>query len=544
MTDSPFHEGEQAVQERLGVREGIEPWARKVIRPDLPAEHRKFYAGLPYLIVAARDESGRPWATIVAGAPGFVSSPDPSTLLIDGEPVKGDALDGRLTPGTELGVLGIELATRRRNRVNGRVRGSGGGAIVLAVDQSFGNCPQYISEREWRRVSAEAMEPVRHRSERLTSRLAERIRAADTFFIATGHRDSGEDVTFGMDASHRGGAPGFVEVVDDRTLVFPDYAGNNHFNTIGNLVLDPRAGLLFVDFESGGMLQLTGQAEIDWDSEQLARFPGARRLIRFSLDEAICLEDALPLRWDSAAESMRDLRLVEKTRESADVVSFVFEAEDGKPLADFAAGQHLPIEVLTTDRDEPAKRTYSLSNAPGQNRYRISVKREALGAVSRHLHDAIEVGSRLSARAPAGDFILDHEQRPVVLVSAGIGVTPMVSMLHSLTASPESRSIWFVHGARDGEHHALAAEVRKLSRSSEAVHTHVSFSRPRAADRKGRDFDAKGRVTGALLESLLPDLDAEFYLCGPIAFMAELQTALEQLGVSSKQIHSESFGPA
>ena len=131
-----------------------------------------------------------------------------------------------------------------------------------------------------------------------------------------------------------------------------------------------------------------------------------------------------------------------------------------------------------------------------------------------------------------------------MLVSAGIGVTPMLSMLHTLTESRESESIWFVHGARDGAHHALAREVRTLAEASEVVKPHVSFSRPLPEDIEGRDFDAKGRVTAALLDSILPDLDAEFYLCGPIAFMADLQTELEGLGVSSDQIHSESFGPS
>ena len=541
--DSPFHVGEQAVQERLGVREDIEPWARKVIRSYLPAEHRAFFSALPYLVAAARDDAGRPWATIVAGAPGFISSPDPQTLLIEGGPVLGDALHGMFTSGADLGLLGIDLATRRRNRVNGRVRATDGSGIVFAVDQSFGNCPQYIFERELRFESSDQTLPISHRRSRLTPEVAARIRAADTFFIATGHRDEGEDARFGMDASHRGGAPGFVEVADDHTLVIPDYSGNNHFNTIGNLVVDPRAGLLFVDFETGGMLQLTGRAEIDWDSEEINRFPGARRLIRFTLEEVIWLEAALPLRWNSANESVRELCLVEKTRESADVISFVFEAKDGEALADFAAGQHLPIEVAIPDRDETVKRTYSLSSGPGRDRYRISVKRESRGLVSRLLHDSLEVGAVVSAGVPAGDFVLEHGPRVVVLASAGIGVTPMVSMLHALVESAEPRPVWFVHGARDGKHYALANEVRKLVAANEIVSSHVSFSRPLPEDLEGRDFDAQGHVSGALIESIMPDLDAEFYLCGPIAFMADLQADLEELGVCSDQIHSESFGP-
>jgi ferredoxin-NADP reductase/predicted pyridoxine 5'-phosphate oxidase superfamily flavin-nucleotide-binding protein len=479
----------------------------------------------------------------VAGPPGFISSPDPETLLIQGRPVVGDALHESLAAGADVGLLGIELAARRRNRVNGRVRANDRNGVVFAVDQSFGNCPQYISEREWRFVSPDRAASAPVRTRRLTPELTTQIRAADTFFIGTGHRAEGEDVTFGMDVSHRGGARGFVDVVDDRTLVIPDYAGNNHFNTIGNLVIDPRAGLLFVDFETGGMLQLTGRAEIDWDSEDIGRYAGARRLIRFTLEEANWLEGALPLRWDFATEAVRELRLVEKTRESTDVVSFVFEAKDGDSLTAFAAGQHLPIEIDLPDHADPTTRTYSLSNGPSDGRYRISVKREPLGAVSRHLHDSLAVGAIVSARAPAGTFVLDHGRRPVVLVSAGIGVTPMVSMLCALAESPEARPVWFVHGARDGEHHALANEVLALAARSGSVRTHVSFSRPLPEDLERRNFDAQGRVSARLLESILPDLDAEYYLCGPIAFMADLQTELEELGVSSDQIHSESFGP-
>ncbi len=539
-TTSPFHRGEQEVQRRLGVREGIEPWARKVVRPDLPDTHRTFYESLPFLVVAARDTEGRPWATILAGAPGFVHAPSARALEIGARPVPGDALEGSLGPGADLGVLGIELETRRRNRVNGRVSRSGEGGFTVAVDQSFGNCPQYIRERAWRRVEP-AREVQIRRHHRLTPELARRIRAADTLFIATGHRGEGEDPRFGMDASHRGGDPGFVQVEGD-SLVIPDYAGNNHFNTIGNLLLEPRAGLLFVDFESGGMLQLTGCVEIDWDSDEVSHFPGARRLIRFRLEEAVELEAALPLRWDAEAASVRSLRLVERERESDDVVSFVFEARDGGPLADFEAGQHLPVEVDPPTGDR-LSRTYSLSNGPGEGRYRISVKREDRGAVSRILHDALVVGDIVDARTPAGDFVLDHGSRPVVLVSAGIGVTPMVSMLRALVARDEARPVWFVHGARDGRHHALAEEVRRLAAQSDSVAFHVSYSRPGEEDRLGRDYDAEGRVDGALLAGLLPDLDADFYLCGPIGFMAHVQEDLEGRGVHPGRIHSESFGP-
>ena len=182
-----------------------------------------------------------------------------------------------LDHGTQLGLLGIELETRRRNRVNGRITASDNRRVSFEVDQSFGNCPQYIHPRTFTRVQPEKI--AARRAAALSASMREWISNADTFFIASGHH--GNDASGGMDASHRGGDPGFVDVESASRLVFPDYAGNNHFNTIGNLVLDPRAGLLFVDFDGGGLLQLTGRTTIDWDSPAVARYPGARRLVWF-----------------------------------------------------------------------------------------------------------------------------------------------------------------------------------------------------------------------------------------------------------------------
>jgi ferredoxin-NADP reductase len=510
---SPFHEGERAVQRRLGVHEGIEPWARKVVRPTLPSEHQAFYAALPFLVAAARDEKGRPWATLLTGRPGFAQAPDARSLAIATQPARGDALEHALAPGADLGLLGIELATRRRNRVNGRVASADAGGFVLGVEQSFGNCPQYIHERDWK-LEPEASTPRRRHHTRFSPELTRWIRRADTFFIATGHRGRGEDAAFGMDASHRGGEPGFVRVEGERHLVFPDYAGNNHFNTIGNLLLEPRAGLLFVDFETGSLLQLTGRIEIDWDSPAL-----------------------------SDAGSHRLLRVVEKIRESDDVTSFVFEERDGDALPAFESGQHLPIELEVPGQPGHVRRTYSLSSGPGDPRYRISVKREARGLASAHLHDHLEPGDLLDARTPAGDFVLRPGSRPLVLLSTGIGLTPLLSMLRDLVAMEDERPVWFVHGARDGRHHPLAEEIRHLVARHGGARSHVRYSRPRRNDEQGRDYDTPGRVDGELIASLLPDLDADFYLCGPTSFMAGMQDDLEARGVPNERIHSESFGP-
>ena len=540
--ESPFHPGEQEVQERLGVRD-IEDWARKVVRDHLPEDHRAFHTALPFLVVTAQDSEGRPWATLLTGPEGFVASPDARSLVIDSKPVLGDALEGALTPGSDIGILGIELSTRRRNRVNGRVVNNGSGPIVFSVEQSFGNCPQYIRERNWRRVEGEpAGKPTR--GARLTTSQQEWIASADTFFIASGYRAEGESATFGMDASHRGGDRGFVRVASDTRLAFPDYAGNNHFNTIGNLVLDSRAGFLFIDFETGSLLQLTGRASIDWDSKAVAQIPGARRLVTFDIEEIVELHTALDLRWDADAESVRSLRLIEKIPESEDVISFVFEARDGGPLPEFEAGQHLPIELEVPNLTESVRRTYSLSGAPSRDRYRISVKREPLGLASRHLHDQVETGAIIDSRRPAGDFMMTCNKCPTVLVSAGVGLTPMVSMLHALVADSGDSPVWFVHGARDGGHHPLAREVQELAGARAGVRIHVAYSRPRTGDEAGVDYDSEGRVDGALLASLVNNIDAHYFLCGPTRFMADIQSDLESRNVPGELIHTESFGPA
>lgn len=539
-SDSPFHAGERRVQERLGVRD-IEGWARKVVRDHLPEQHRAFHATLPFLVAGARDADGRPWATLLVGPEGFIASPDPRHLTIDARPVTGDALEGALVEGADLGLLGIELSTRRRNRLNGRIapNATGSSALVCAVDQTFGNCPQYIHERGWRRVAgAPAGAPMR--SSRLTPRQRAWIASADTFFVASGYRGEGTSPTFGMDASHRGGDPGFVSIESDTRLMFPDYAGNNHFNTIGNLLLDPRAGLLFVDFVAGSLLQLTGRASIEWSPDVVARVPGARRLIVFDVEELVELPRALPLRWDGDADAVLSLRLVAKRPESDDVTSFVFETRDGGPLPEFEAGQHLPIELDVPGAPAAVRRTYSLSCAPGANQYRISVKREPQGVASTHLHDRVETGAIIRARRPAGEFMISCATCPIALVSAGIGVTPLLSMLHVLAEEHGQRPVLFVHGARDGRHHPLASEARSAAARRPGIRVHVCYSRPLADD---SGHDSVGHVDGALLERLGAPADTRWFLCGPTAFMAGIQTALEGRGVPPELIHTETFGP-
>jgi predicted pyridoxine 5'-phosphate oxidase superfamily flavin-nucleotide-binding protein len=304
--DSPFHDGERSVQRRAGVDARIEQIGRKIIRDHMPDDHRELFAALPFLVLGTLDAQRRPWASLLEGPPGFAHAPDPRTLRVDAMPPAGDPLRESVANGAPVGVLGIELATRRRNRMNGWFADVGANGFAIRVGQSFGNCPQYIQAR---RVLARISDPtpvmVQREGAQLGDRALRLIAGADTFFIATASAAarSGSSQQ-GVDVSHRGGRPGFVraEVRDAHTvLTAPDFRGNFMFQTLGNLAVNPRAGLTFVDFATGDLLLLTGEAATLWDGDELASFVGAERLLRFRVDAGIQLANALPLRWSAPA---------------------------------------------------------------------------------------------------------------------------------------------------------------------------------------------------------------------------------------------------
>lgn len=305
-----FHIGERALQLRAGVRERMAQIGEIALRDYMPDQHRELFGKLPFMVLGGLDAQDRPWATMLAGPPGFVTTPDERHMHIAALPQPPDPLAGQLTPGSPVGLLGIQLETRRRNRMNGLVTAAGKDGLTIAVGQSFGNCPQYIQARE--PSFAADVPPVVAVQEGplLSAQAAAAIAAADTFFIASAAPNARAGLpTEGVDVSHRGGKPGFVRVtVEDghSVLTAPDFNGNSFFNTFGNLVLNPRAGLLFVDFSTGGMLMLTGEADVIWEGAELEAFAGAERLLRFRVTQGISLAHALPLRW-SAPEQARQL---------------------------------------------------------------------------------------------------------------------------------------------------------------------------------------------------------------------------------------------
>ncbi|WP_454694163.1 pyridoxamine 5'-phosphate oxidase family protein [Achromobacter aegrifaciens] len=291
---SPWHAGERLLQQRAGVAERMEVAGPKVIRDYMPDQHRIFFQQLPFVVAGAVDGQGDPWAGVLEGLPGFVSSSDPRSLRVSAMPDADDPLLAGLGPDQQVGLLGIELHTRRRNRANGRIAAWDGKRFEVAVTQSFGNCPQYIQAREFQFSRSPALRFPGTPQERggLDDAARALIARSDTFFVATYADEGGRRV----DVSHRGGKPGFVRV-DGDVLTIPDFSGNRFFNTLGNIALNPRAGLLFIDFERGDVLQLTGAAEVVLDSPEIAQFDGAERLWRVHARRVVRRPGALALRW-------------------------------------------------------------------------------------------------------------------------------------------------------------------------------------------------------------------------------------------------------
>jgi len=246
---SPFHKGEQEIQSRLHVRDKMERFGKQVIRDFMPAQHRDFFRQLPFVFVGHADNNDWPWASILYGKPGFITSNDPKQLAIAAEAIEGDPLHLFLNQSDNenrrIALLGIELPSRRRNRLSGQIQNSSKGTISLKINQTFGNCPQYIQTRNLEYID------LNNRAATLINNITELdvdaislISSSDTFFVASFVAKNGTDhESEGVDVSHRGGRSGFIRVDNTKTLTIPDFPGNFHFNTLGNFLVNPKAGL-------------------------------------------------------------------------------------------------------------------------------------------------------------------------------------------------------------------------------------------------------------------------------------------------------------
>jgi ferredoxin-NADP reductase/predicted pyridoxine 5'-phosphate oxidase superfamily flavin-nucleotide-binding protein len=567
-----WHPGELSMQRSVGVAGRMADVGRRVIRDHLIEQHREFYPLLPFVVLGAVDPAGDAWATLRGGRKGFLRAVSPHRLAIRIPRDPDDPADAGMEDGDELALLGIDLITRRRSRLNGTVRRDGSEGLSLAVEQSYGNCPQYIQLREFSftrdpaKLSAEPAVVM----DTFDAPARSLIEGANTLFVASYvERENGRRQ---VDVSHRGGKPGFVRLDPDGVLTIPDFAGNLFFNTLGNFLVNPKGGLVFPDFETGDLLQLTGDVEVILDSPEIAAFQGAERLWRLAPRLILDRPAALPLRWaldaDGAspnslmtgswaeaesrqkaaalAKHWRPFRVAKIVDESTIIRSFHLEPTDGVGLIPHAAGQFLPIRVLPVATETPVLRTYSLSVARSDGIYRISVKRD--GMVSCFLHDWVREGDVIEARGPDGGFTIDAlERRPAVLLAGGIGVTPLLAMLRRVVyeglRKRRIRPIWFFYAARSKADRAFDAELAGLAAAGQGqVRLVRVLSSADDAD-EGMDYEAVGRIDMALLTDTLPFNDYDFYLCGPAAFSQAIYDGLRGLNIRDDRVHAEAFGP-
>ena len=277
-----------------------------------------------------------------------------------------------------------------------------------------------------------------------------------------------------------------------------------------------------------------------WRSSFQALLESARQGGATSGNPGLVPAAAPPPAW----AGFRPLRVQDKRRESGSVTSLVLEPADRGGLTPGLPGQFIALRLRPTPDAPPLLRSYSLSGAPGDATYRISVKCNPGGVAGAYIRDGIRIGDTLDVSAPRGSFVLEPGNGPVVLLSAGIGATPVLAMLHALATGTTAREVWWIHGAHDGGEHPFADEVRARLETLAHGHRYIRFSAPRAQDRPGVDFDAAGRISAALLDKLGVPRDADFYLCGPPAFITELATGIAAWGVASGRIRSELFGAA
>lgn len=560
-----FHNGERAVQARADVPDEWLAQSESFIRTEMPQQHRDFFESLPLLFLAFLDRSGRPWCVPALGAPGFVVSPAPDTLELRRTPVLSEELVLDRSAGASVGIVGIDLNNRRRNRMNGRIRHTSGGAMTIQVDQSFGNCPQYIQTRTLTSVTDEPRQAIPRRANLHDPEVRRIVEAADTFFIGSRAAGSLDGGSAGVDASHRGGRPGFLGINEDGSLSFPDFSGNRFFNTLGNIESDGRVSLFVPDFRTGDAVVLTGRGAIDWTVARVASFEGAGRIVDVTPEEIWHVTSALPVAasapepwpgldstgtWEEArltalkTGGYRRFQIASKRQESESITSFYLTPADGGPIEPHVAGQFLPIRI---QKDGGAiLRSYTISQGPNGHHYRLSVKREAHGRASRLLHDQLNRGDFVEVGSPAGHFFLDNGTQPIVMLSGGVGITPMIAMLDALIAAfhdgAPAREVYFIHATQNSASQAFKAKLTAFARQYDWLHLLIAFSAPLENDTLGDTHDIEARLSVDALSGLLPFGGYQFYLCGPEMFMRSLYSGLREIGIDRSHIHYEFFG--
>ncbi|GAM20381.1 hypothetical protein SAMD00019534_035560 [Acytostelium subglobosum LB1] len=631
-----WHDGERMIQDIMGVREIIEPKST-FFRPFLTVQMQEFVPMLHYMFLGTLDERGRPWASMITGTPGFMSSPHDRSLIINTannnprDPLFHNLVHGQRFNGdksTYWGGVALDLSNRRRNKMNGTIdfsqdnvqlnQQNGTIQLNLTVEQSMGNCPKYITIRRVREgpisgastgSTAQASSSSSSSSSHLYTELGDQaklpdaaaamIKNADTLFIASRNiDDSLAAQTNGMDCNHRGGSPGFVKLLppdetsDKYVVLIPDYSGNRFFNTLGNLHNDPRAGLMFVDFEHGSTLHLTGRSTVLQGEASLAVYPRIQRTIRMEVDAYLLCDRVLPFTFDTIEASpyspavsskvvgqktsnMATLKSIVKL--SPDVSSFYFQTTS--PIT-YKAGQYAIFDFgqfspgyKHMDSSNPKSvnddyvRTWTISSALSSkdstdNHFEITVKHQPNGAVSSLLH-RLELGTHqitVPLMGCEGEFTLEStldgidpsSTAKLAMFAGGIGITPFLSMIRSITQSSQVTPL-DIHLIVSGRKlvDCLPLILSPLLESSKSLITLniTCFVTSNDGDGDGDAVDndkitiKRGRITADALRDIVPDIaDRHSLLCGPEAFMNGVQSLLlNTFNIKASNIHKEEF---
>lgn len=577
-----YHIGEIEVQRRAGVQQKAYSIQGLFATRPVSEQLQSFFGTQRFLYTATRGEHGRLWASVLFGKPCFIQIPNAYEAVIaplmqfDGDPAQ-------YTTGSSVATVGVMFENRRRNLINGIVASNNGGELCLNVYQAFGNCPKYIQVRDLGTGSlgfgdypSKPTKVNRGQSE-LHAEQQTFIARADTFFVATVHMASAAEV--GMPdglpinhINHKGGYPGFVQVAASGQLSWGDYAGNNVFSTLGNLILDPHAALLFIDFTTGDTLHLSGRAEVRWDQVDL---PGAQRTIIFQTEEWVHVKGALPIKQQGPVESspynptppskpgnlqasdMQHLQCLSTQHESLDVMTFEFE------LPQLPANKSMfchPGQFASFDFEDiiPGKvlnRTWTISSPTEQIRRRkaftISVKKD--GLVSNWLFNNMRPGKTIGFKGVDGNFTLEligsmaHSR--TLLVAGGIGITPMrVLLAEQLVRQQPTTLLYFVRSL---------AEAPFLNEFIEAAHSNsapftlaVSVTRPTEQD-SGHIFSTEsgsgvswfqGRITADMVAQVCPDITSCLvFQCGPAPMTQLVSATLESLQTPMTHVFQEAF---
>lgn len=519
----------------------------------------------------------------------FVTSPSPQNAVINLQGLaKHDILFENLAHGGQayIGLIVIDLLARRRWRTNGVVQCSSLNKHSLELDvnirESFPNCPKYIQVRDVTSETSDLPPLPSHTGVETAKSLSESdktiIRASDTLFVGTYYEETG------LDVNHRGGRAGFVRIVNDNELFWPDYRGNGMFQSFGNLELDDRAGLAFIDFDTGQVLQLTGRARVEWDIKNLDIESAAMRIVHFKIDGVRrSVGPATNYRWgkvdyspynpllpheseEESSESQTfpmEVPLVKIVQESSVVKTFRFLA--AKRIL-YLPGQYATFEFGAMSElgtgSEPIVRTWTLSEAAnstdGDLTLEVSVKRKKGGVMSNWLHDHAKVGMRVKLLGIDGEmtpFGKDELPEQFLFISGGIGITPNMAILRGLGGwldadKDEQPDIIFLHQDQYEEYIPFKNELRRRAAKSNGrtkLITVLSRERSEAGDKGGESNDKShkllsGRISTDVLKEYIPDISHRMvYMCGPIPFMDSMTEALTSLGVPADKIVTEQF---